>query len=866
MNPAQRYAAFVADHSKLVVVAVLLATVVVGSGATAVDGGLSIAGFSSDTPEAAAYDEIQQNFSTEGENTTTVQVVVRGDDVLTRASLLDSLRFQQALRNDSSVNETLRDRQSIVGFSNLVATAAIRAEQAENGSGGPGGPGGADGAGGPPGQQAVTPTLDAQIEQLQSMSDAEVAATVDRVLDSESAAVGPDPYSLLPTDFDAEREGASGRLVFVFQDTSDASGDDLPESIVDAQLRMQTLADDAHDDETFGFGSGIVDEESGQATGESFAIISPVALLLILLVLGIAYRDVIDVMLGLLGVALVLAWMAGFMGWAGIGLTQILIAVPFLLIGLSIDYALHVVMRYREAQQDDPDRTPRESMRRGLAGVVAPIAAATFTTAVGFLSNAVSPIQSIQDFGIVSAVGIGAAFLIFGLLLPALKLEVDGLLTRVGLSRRAVAFGRGGAAGRVLSVGATAARRAPYVVIAVALILSAGGGVAATDIDTTLDQADFLPRDSPAWMDSLPGPFIPSDYDLRANAEYLSDEFSQSRDRAGAEFLIEGSVTEPGTLDRLADGQAHLRNTSSAVVLGDGTLQSTGPVETIQSVAATNETVAAVVERADTDDDGVPDRNLTAVYDAVYDASPEQASATIHRDGGTYRSLRLSVSVGGGATTATITEEMRAVAATIEGDSGLTVTATGQPIVQELTQNALLTTLVEGFLITFVVIIIFLTLIFWARYGTPSLGPVVMLPVLCAQAWLFGTMYLAGLSFTTETAIIAAIGIGIGVDYAIHIGERFVEERHENGDSVAALQRTVRGTGGALLASAATTAAGFGVLMLALVPSLQRFGFVTSVAITYAFLASVLVLPSLLTLWTRFADGESDDATDVSTD
>ena len=70
MNPAQRYAAFVADHSKLVVVAVLLATVVVGSGATAVDGGLSIAGFSSDTPEAAAYDEIQQNFSTEGENTT----------------------------------------------------------------------------------------------------------------------------------------------------------------------------------------------------------------------------------------------------------------------------------------------------------------------------------------------------------------------------------------------------------------------------------------------------------------------------------------------------------------------------------------------------------------------------------------------------------------------------------------------------------------------------------------------------------------------------------------------------------------------------------------------------------------------------
>ena len=57
-----------------------------------------------------------------------------------------------------------------------------------------------------------------------------------------------------------------------------------------------------------------------------------------------------------------------------------------------------------------------------------------------------------------------------------------------------------------------------------------------------------------------------------------------------------------------------------------------------------------------------------------------------------------------------------------------------------------------------------------------------------------------------------------------------------------------------MLASAVTTAAGFGVLVLALVPSLQRFGFVTSVAIGYAFLASILVLPSLLTVWIRLTD------------
>ena len=225
---------------------------------------------------------------------------------------------------------------------------------------------------------------------------------------------------------------------------------------------------------------GIVNEVSAQATGESFALISPIALLLLVIILGIAYRDVLDVLLGLVGVVAVLVWMAGFMGWAGIGVTQILIAVPFLLIGLSIDYALHVVTRYREAQLEDDDWTPRSAMVRGLAGVVVAIGAATFTTAVGFASNVVSPIQSIQEFGLVSAAGIVSAFLIFGVLLPPLKVELDRLGRRVGFSRQRRPLGRSGIAGRVLGVGADLAQRAPVAVVVIAALLSVGGGLAGT--------------------------------------------------------------------------------------------------------------------------------------------------------------------------------------------------------------------------------------------------------------------------------------------------------------------------------------------------------------------------------------------------
>ncbi|NHN43315.1 MMPL family transporter [Halorubellus sp. JP-L1] len=862
MTLPERYADLVTTYSKTVVAVMLVATLVVGAGAANVDGGLSITSFESDSTEAEKLDYAEANFATDGENATVVQVVVRGDDVLSKASLLSTLRFQRSLREDPDVNPTLRERQPVVGLSNVVATAAIRAEAARNGSAATGGEGdagaGAGGDGGDGGTEGAPPrqpSLDEQIAQLEAMSEAEVEAVVERVLDPSREARGPvDPYAFLSTDYEPGSTTASGRITFVFQDTGGAATDDLPPAVTEAQLEIRDRAAEEIRPEAFAFGVGIVDEEAGAATGESFAIISPVALLLIVALLGLAYRDVLDVVLGLAGVVLVLAWMGGAMGWLGIGVTQLIIAVPFLLVGLSIDYALHVVMRYREAQVDDPAISPTVAMRRGLAGVVVAIGAATFSTAVGFGSNVVSPIVSIQQFGTVAAVGIVSAFLVFGVLLPPLKLELEEVAERVGLSREKRPFGRGGVAGRALGVGATVARRAPVVVVAVAVVLSAGGAVAATDIDTSIDQVDFLPRDTPEWMSSLPEPFRPSDYSLRSNAMYINDEFVQSRDQSRAILLVEGSVTDSDTLERLVAAERDLSNTSSAVTLADGGLRVDGPLQVVERTAAENETVAAVVDRNDVNGDGVPDRNLSAVYDAVYRANPDAAKATIYREDGEYRALRVSVALAGGADTGTVTAEMRTVAATLERGSDLTATATGAPIVQELVQRGLLVTLVQGFAITFGVIVAFLTAIFWRRYGTLSLGAVVMTPVVLALSWLFATMYLAGISFNTETAIIASIAIGVGVDYAIHIGERYVEELRSTGEAVPALERTLAGTGGALLASATSTAGGFGVLLLALVPSLQRFGFVTATAIAYAFVASVLVLPSLLVLWTRHAD------------
>jgi predicted RND superfamily exporter protein len=838
MSIVDRYAGLVTNYSKVVVALVLVATLVVGAGAANVDAGLSLAEFGSDSEEARKLDYVTANFSTEGENTTAVQVVVRGDDVLSKSSLLDSLGLQAAIRENGTVGPTLRETRPTVGLANLVALAAVQRDGDD-----PPGDGGAGGAEGPPAAVGI----DAQIQRLESMSASEVRAAVDRLLDPEAATGGgPDPYTFLPT---AGGDGVDARMLFVFQSAPEG---ELPEAVVDGQIAVSELVEsELPGDESFAFGQGIVERRSTQATGDSFAIIGPFALLLVVGVLLIAYRDLLDVVQGLLGVVLVLVWMAGFMGWAGIGVTQILIAVPFLLIGLSIDYALHVVMRYREANAEDDGRTPREAMRVGLGGVTVALGATTFTTAVGFFSNGVSPIRSIQEFGVVSGVGIISAFVVFAALLPALKLELERLLERVGFGRRKRAFGTAGAVKRLLGGGAAAARRAPVVVVVVGLVVSAGGGVAATDIETSLDQVDFLPRESPEWMDSLPAGLRPGDYRLREQATYLNDNFVQSSDRARAEILIEGPVTDPTTLERVAAARDRIASgeVDTAVVLASGDPQVEDPLSLVESVAAADPDAARVVADADTDGDGVPDRNVEAVYDAVYAAAPDEAASVIHREGGEYRALRIGVAVEGGADTGRVTEQMRSVAATVREGTDLEVTATGRPVVTEIVQQGLLRTLVETFLITLGVILAFLTVIFYRRYGTLTLGAVTLVPVVFALSWILGVMYLLGIPFNTETAIIASIAIGLGVDYAIHVSERFVEEVRRTATVQGALDATVSGTGGALLASATTTASGFGVLTLALVPSLRRFGIVTGTTIVFAFVAAVVVLPSLLTLW-----------------
>ncbi|MFB6128204.1 MAG: RND family transporter [Halorhabdus sp.] len=857
---SRRYADWIATHSKLVVLAVLALTILVASGASVGQTERTgIGQFQVDTEETAAADYLRQQYGRD--EGVTAQIVVRdeGGDVLTRDSLLAGLRLQQAISDDDSISATLSGR-GLVGIENLVGTAAVYADVTAEG--------------GPP--PSEPPTLSAQIAALEDRSDAQVEQLLARVLDPNGSSLTErDPYAFLPRDYVPGQTRADARLIVVSQ-ADDSAENATPQAAYDAQVEIAGMVEERFAD-AFAFGQGIQTDASSRATADSFAIITPFALVLIVLVLGITYRDVLDILLAFVGIGIVMAWLAGIMGWLAIPMNVILIAVPFLLVGLSIDYALHVVMRYREARagtlvdgggpsgaSDDPRRSVRTAMAIGVGSVVLALVAATVSTGVGFLSNVVSPLPAVRDFAVLSAGGIFATFVAFGVFLPALKIEVDAFLeTRLGWSRAKPAFGvGGGSANAILAKLGSVTLRAPVVIVVVALLVGAVGAYGATTIDTQFNEADFLPRDAPEWAQSLPGPLAPDTYTIAADFTYLSTNF-QLRGGGQSQILLRGGgVTSASLLDALANATDTVPDGSSIQRRPDGRVALEGPHTAIRAVASDNETFAALVDRHDPDGDGLPEENVAAVYAALFDADEVAASQVLSRSAdGEITSARLVLSVRASESAQTIAGDTRAFAERIEADAtGVRAVATGSPVTTAVIQNALLETLVEAFAVTLVVIFVFVTGLFGVRYGSWSLGAIVLLPVVVALAWLLGAMAALDISFNSETAIITSLAIGLGVDYSIHAGERFMAEEEARETLEAALRQTITGTGGTLLASAATTAAAFGVLAFSLSPPLRRFGIVTGLAIIFAFVAVLTMLPGLLVLRERLlGDGVSRD-------
>ena len=98
--------------------------------------------------------------------------------------------------------------------------------------------------------------------------------------------------------------------------------------------------------------------------------------------------------------------------------------------------------------------------------------------------------------------------------------------------------------------------------------------------------------------------------------------------------------------------------------------------------------------------------------------------------------------------------------------------------------------------------------------------------------------------------MITSLIIGLGVDYNIHIIQRFREEIKSSTVSQA-MEKVVEHTGSALFISLLTTMSGFIVMYFSFSPLAKQFGIIASIAMLGSFVLSIVLTPLLLSYYYR---------------
>ncbi len=109
-------------------------------------------------------------------------------------------------------------------------------------------------------------------------------------------------------------------------------------------------------------------------------------------------------------------------------------------------------------------------------------------------------------------------------------------------------------------------------------------------------------------------------------------------------------------------------------------------------------------------------------------------------------------------------------------------------------------TLIAEFVMTFFVI--------WISYQSFSIALYMIISLGTASVISLAYMYFANIGFDVNTLPVQALGVGVGVDYALYIMDRVVHERKRGHDVVEALQIAIKTTGMAVFFTSSTLVGG----------------------------------------------------------
>ncbi|MBS3816559.1 MAG: RND family transporter [Candidatus Thermoplasmatota archaeon] len=594
----------------------------------------------------------------------------------------------------------------------------------------------------------------------------------------------------------------------------------------------------------------VMMEEIDKSADRSLNTLLPLAVVLIIVILFIVFRSPLETFLSLASLAIAVIWTFGFGVFLGYEFNPMIIAVPILITGLVIDYGIHMVMRYREEKEDG--YRPRGATMIAIMTVGGALVLTTFTTAVGFLSNTLSNIQAMREFGVLAALGIISSFFLMTTFLPAViqliderkeKGKEEESRSKRKLADKATKHGSD-VISRMLSTSADASDKHPVVILSVVGLITLSSLYGVVNIDSTFAIEDFLPEDEPQSENIK---YISSNFDITTSYAYILTE----GDLASSDYLEAVDNTTKNIKDsKMVGGNGGDVKSPLSVLQNYGTAPPGSPDHNPKLVQAFSEN--------DTDGDDIPERNIKGLYDMLFSYNQSRGSirGVLNRTssgGYTTGIIRLSEDqekISSDLDNAAVLEEELKEDVEPLKESDFTAKVTSGSMIGQETTSELTATQIKSLIATIAIVALTLTIIFYYLHRSLFLGVITAAPVAVITLWIIATMYLLDVPLNVLTVTITALTVGMGVDYSIHITHRFTEEIDDN-DLFEAMHETVQNTGAALFGSATSTVAAFGILSTSDILPIAQFGYITALALVYSFFVAVFVLPSALMVWAK---------------
>lgn len=400
--------------------------------------------------------------------------------------------------------------------------------------------------------------------------------------------------------------------------------------------------------------------------------------------------------------------------------------------------------------------------------------------------------------------------------------------------------------------------------IPVTVALAIMGAVAFTQVDSEFSFTDFFAEDSDAVQ----------------SFSMFEDHFGESSGIGSGLIYVEGDLTQPDALIAIDDVVGELDAAEARSGAGylsrdlDGhvSLRRDNAVSIVRAATGTPVALAnAGVEVVDADGNGIPDdpAQVRAIYDlalsdgiasddgvVIYDA--DSVTELLWTDGADGYATLVEVGIPTFTDDAIILDArvgLDEAAASLRASTGGAALAVVSVSGEALTSQDSLAAFTDAMLLALPVALLLCALVAAVFMRSIKYGIAAVIPILLVVGWVYGFMWWADYKINVVTATIAAIAVGVGIDYSTHFTMRFREEFENEPSRFPALRRAGEGTGGALAVSALSSIIGFAVMAFAPMPIFVTFGTLTAVMIVFSLLVALLVLPSVLLVVTRSRSG-----------